>query len=190
MLSISGRDIVFLDESYANVNDQLGKILHDTTIKSQNEIEDDFTTNGIPRPSRVGQRLIIFGVGNENGWLIKPLIYKRTYNSKKEKTIPTEAKLLKDLNVTEIKEEMRKRKVPGLFGKKEVLVQRFKVALEDESIDVYTYDFKDPSEVQNPEPTTQESSSKSVSAYYHDDMDSGKFEIYLEECCKALKEGM
>ena len=140
MLSISGRDIVFLDESYANVNDQLGKILHDTTIKSQNEIEDDFTTNGIPRPSRVGQRLIIFGVGNENGWLIKPLIYKRTYNSKKEKTIPTEAKLLKDLNVTEIKEEMRKRKVPGLFGKKEVLVQRFKVALEDESIDVYSVD--------------------------------------------------
>ena len=55
---------------------------------------------------------------------------------------------------------------------------------------VYTYDFKDPSEVQNPEPTTQESSSKSVSADYHDDMDSGKFEIYLEECCKALKEGM
>ena len=55
---------------------------------------------------------------------------------------------------------------------------------------VYTCDFKDPSKVQNPEPTTQESFSKSVPADYDDDMDSGKFEIYLEECCKALKEGM
>ena len=182
---------MFLDESYANVNDRPGKILHDTSIKSHHDIEDDFTTSGIPRPSGVGQRLIIVGVGNENGWLINPLIYKRMYNSKKEKPNPAAVKLLKDLNVTQLKEEMRKRHIPGLSGKKEVLVAKLKVALEADGINVDTYDFKDPSESQDPEPSTAlEVSSKSVSADYHDDMDSEKFEIYLEECCKALNEGI
>ena len=143
LLSIAGRNIVFLDESYANVNDRPSKILHDTSIKSHDDIDDDFTTSGIPRPSGVGQRLIIVGVGNENGWLIEPLIYKRMYNSKKEKPIPAAVKLLTDLNVTELKQEMRKRKVPGVSGKKEVLRAKLKVALEAESINVDTYDFKD-----------------------------------------------
>ena len=142
MLSITGRKIVFLDESYANVNDRPGKILHDTTIKSQHDIEGDFTTSGIPRPSGVGQRLIIVGVGNEDGWLIEPLIYKRMYNSKKEKKIPDAPKLLPDLTANEIKEEMRKRKIPGLSGRKEVLAQRLKVALETEGINVETHNFK------------------------------------------------
>ena len=178
-----------MDESYANVNLRPNKILHDTTIKSHDDIEEGLTA-GIPRPAGVGQRLIIIGVGNEDGWLVEPLIYKRLYRTAPKKKDNAKAKLLTDLTVSELKAQFKERKLNIGKVNKALLCQRLKAVLEEEGIDPSTYDFKPNSQLENQEdPVEDTSTSQSCSADYHDDMDSGKFEIYLEKCMIELNEG-
>ena len=115
--SILGRKIVHLDESYVNVNLRPSKILHDTTIKSHDDIKEGLTS-GIPRPAGVGQRLIIIGVGNEDGWVVEPLIYKRLYKTAPKKKVNDKPKLLTDLTIPELKVELKNRKLP--IGKRKL----------------------------------------------------------------------
>ena len=178
-----------MDESYANVNLRPSKILHDTTIKSHDDIVEGLTP-GIPRTAGVGQRLIIIGVGNEDGWLVEPLIYKRLYKTTPTKNVNTKPKLLTDLTVSELKDQLKERKLSIGKGKKSDFCEKLKAALEKDGIDTNTYDFRPTTQLEIPEDSVEEAStSQAVSADYHDDMDSGKFEIYLEKCCKELNEG-
>ena len=74
-----GRNIVYLDESYLNVNHSPARVLTDTTIKSAQDAADRGLSTGIPIKAGKGSRLIIIGMGGKDGWVEgSQEIWKRT----------------------------------------------------------------------------------------------------------------
>ena len=73
-LEAQGFYIVFMDESYANVNKTRKKQWHDTTIHTAKEAKDRNLTTGLIKPPGRGERLILLGAGGREGWEKKEVI--------------------------------------------------------------------------------------------------------------------
>ena len=72
-----GRPIYYLDESYYHQNSTRRRVWCDTTVVSAEDAAEKGLSTGLKIPSGKGQRCIIIGIGNENGWL-KLDIWKRS----------------------------------------------------------------------------------------------------------------
>ena len=72
-----GRPIYYLDESYYHQNSTRRRVWIDTTVVSAEDAAEKGLSTGLKIPSGKGQRCIIVGIGNENGWL-KLDIWKRS----------------------------------------------------------------------------------------------------------------
>lgn len=66
---VEKRNIYYLDETWANVGHTRAKTWHDNTVTSTRNAFRRGLTTGLRNPSRLGKRLIILRIGNENGFV-------------------------------------------------------------------------------------------------------------------------
>ena len=76
-LEEEGAYMIFLDESYINLNYTPGRKIQDTTIHTSKQANDQGLTNGFKRTPGKGERLILIGAGGMDGWLKKDIIKRK-----------------------------------------------------------------------------------------------------------------
>ena len=76
-LEADGTYLMFLDESYINLNYTPDRKIQDTTIHTSKQAKDQGYTPGFKRTPGKGERLILIGVGGMDGWLKKDIIKRK-----------------------------------------------------------------------------------------------------------------